>query len=108
MQTMTIRGHSERSYASGTPPAGMLEGTRQAGMITNGGKKETKKETEKKDETGDRSWCSERSVGDFMRTFNFPTSVDQEKCKATMKNGILSIKVPKMEKAKGHKVAIEN
>ena len=105
---MTIRGHSERSYTSGTPPAAMLEGTRQAGMITNGSdKKETKKDAEKKEETGDKYWVSERSVGDFMRTFNFPSAVDQEKCKASMKNGILSIKVPKMEKKKGHRVAIE-
>lgn len=109
-QTMTVRGHSERSYTTGTPPAGMLEGMRQSGMITNDGKKETKEGTkEKKEDTGDRYWCSERSVGDFMRTFNFPTAVDQEKCKASMKNGILSIKVPKMEEKKmGHRVAIEH
>lgn len=75
----------------------MLEGTRQTSIMTNGGKKDAKKETtEKEEETGNRYWCSERSVGDFMRTFNFPTAVDQEKCKASMKNGILSINVPKM------------
>ena len=42
----------------------------------------------------------ERSVGDFMRTFKFPTGVDQEKVNASMENGILSISVPKAGKAK--------
>ncbi len=105
---MMIRGHSERSYTTGTPPAGFLEGTRNAGM--NGGGKSQQKESkqEQKEESGDRNWCSERTVGDFTRTFNFPTSVDQEKVKASMNNGILSIKVPKAEKARGHKIAIEH
>lgn len=107
---MTIRGHSERSYTSGTPPAGLLEGSRQQGKITNGGEnKQSKKEgTEKKEETSDKTWVSERTVGDFLRTFNFPTPVDQDKCKASMKNGILSINVPKVEEKKqSRRIAIE-
>jgi len=109
-QTMIVSGHSERSYTSGTPPAGLLEGTRNAGMITNGGDKGQQKESKKeqKEEGADKYWYSERTVGDFTRSFNFPTNVDQEKVKASMKNGILSIKVPKAEKAKGHKIAIEH
>jgi len=42
-----------------------------------------------------RYWVSERSVGEFARTFNFPTRVDQDAVKASLKNGILSIVVPK-------------
>jgi HSP20 family protein len=42
------------------------------------------------------SWClSERSVGDFRRTFNFPSAVDQEHTHAHLKDGILSLTVPK-------------
>lgn len=112
---MTIRGHSERSYTQGTPPAGLLAENRTAGMITDDSKSQQKEQNElkkeqkeQKEDTNDKYWVSERSVGDFMRTFRFPTGVDQEKVKASMKDGILSIVVPKVEKAKGHKIPIEH
>jgi HSP20 family protein len=42
------------------------------------------------------SWrVSERSVGDFRRTFNFPAAIDQDNTHAHLKNGILSLEVPK-------------
>ncbi|KAL4738486.1 HSP20-like chaperone [Aspergillus similis] len=44
-------------------------------------------------------WCVERSTGDFRRSFNFPTPVDCDHVDATLKNGILSIKIPKSEEA---------
>ncbi|KAL8952433.1 MAG: hypothetical protein Q9222_001668 [Ikaeria aurantiellina] len=43
-------------------------------------------------------WVSERSVGEFQRTFSFPGKVDQEAVKASLKNGILSVLVPKAAK----------
>lgn len=43
-------------------------------------------------------WVSERSVGEFQRTFSFPGKVDQEAVKASLRNGILSIIVPKAAK----------
>jgi len=42
-----------------------------------------------------RYWVSERSVGEFSRSFAFPARVDQENVKASLRNGILSIVVPK-------------
>ncbi|KAL8909803.1 MAG: hypothetical protein Q9171_004893 [Xanthocarpia ochracea] len=51
-------------------------------------------------------WVSERSVGEFQRTFSFPGKVDQEAVKASLKNGILSIVVPKAAKQE-RKIAIE-
>ncbi|KAL8808377.1 MAG: hypothetical protein Q9182_000197 [Xanthomendoza sp. 2 TL-2023] len=51
-------------------------------------------------------WVSERSVGEFQRTFSFPGKVDQEAVKASLKNGILSIIVPKLAKQE-RKIAIE-
>ena len=44
---------------------------------------------------GSRYWVSERSVGEFTRVFSFPHRVDQEKVTASLKNGILSVVVPK-------------
>ncbi|KAK7883480.1 hypothetical protein LTR67_011230 [Exophiala xenobiotica] len=44
-------------------------------------------------------WCSERGVGEFARTFGFPTPIDQDKVKASLKDGVLHVVVPKTEKA---------
>lgn len=38
---------------------------------------------------------SERTFGDFERRFTFPVSIDQDGVRASMKNGILTIVVPK-------------
>jgi HSP20 family molecular chaperone IbpA len=52
-------------------------------------------------------WVSERSVGEFYRSFSFPTRVDHDKVKASLKNGILSITVPKAQAPKATKIQIE-
>jgi len=44
-------------------------------------------------------WVSERSVGEFHRSFAFPARVDQDAVQASLKDGILSIIVPKQKKA---------
>lgn len=44
-------------------------------------------------------WYAERSTGDFRRSFNFPTPVDCDHVDASLKNGVLSIKIPKSEEA---------
>ncbi|KAL9127000.1 MAG: hypothetical protein Q9217_004035 [Psora testacea] len=41
-------------------------------------------------------WVSERSVGEFERRFSFPGRVNQEEVQASLKNGILSVVVPKL------------
>jgi HSP20 family protein len=41
-------------------------------------------------------WMTERSTGDFRRTFSFPSAVDQEKTRAQLKDGVLSVTVPKV------------
>jgi len=40
-------------------------------------------------------WFSERSVGSFARSFSFPQRVDQDAVKASLRDGILSIVIPK-------------
>jgi len=42
---------------------------------------------------------SERLVGDFRRTFTFPAPIVEEKVQATIKNGVLRLKIPKREKS---------
>jgi HSP20 family protein len=45
--------------------------------------------------------------GSFQRTFTLPASVDESKARASMKDGILEVVVPKMEKSKRHSVKVE-
>lgn len=51
-------------------------------------------------------WVSERSVGEFHRAFTFPSLVDQEAVKASLKNGVLSVVVPKATNHEGKRIAI--
>jgi HSP20 family protein len=52
-------------------------------------------------------WVSERSVGSFARSFSFPQRVDQEAVKASLKDGILSIVVPKAQAPANRRINIE-
>ncbi|KAI5293115.1 hypothetical protein KEM52_005821 [Ascosphaera acerosa] len=49
----------------------------------------------KTDKPAFKYWVSERSSGSFHRTFNFPAQIDQDNVKASLKDGILSVTVPK-------------
>jgi HSP20 family protein len=52
-------------------------------------------------------WVSERSIGEFQRSFSFPARIDQDAVKASLKNGILSIVVPKAQAPVNRRVNIE-
>ena len=52
-------------------------------------------------------WVTERSVGEFHRSFSFPTRVDQDAVKASLKNGILSVLVPKVAVPQNRRIQIE-
>jgi HSP20 family protein len=52
-------------------------------------------------------WISERSVGSFARSFSFPQRVDQDAVKASLKDGILSIIVPKAQAPAKRRIQIE-
>ncbi|KAI9841177.1 MAG: hypothetical protein M1837_000965 [Sclerophora amabilis] len=62
-----------------------------------------------KDQNVDKAkyWVSERSVGEFHRSFSFPSRVDQDAVKASLKNGILSVVVPKAAAHQSRRIAIE-
>ncbi|OAQ99282.1 hypothetical protein LLEC1_02292 [Akanthomyces lecanii] len=51
-------------------------------------------------------WLSERSIGDFARSFSFPARVDQDAVSAGFQDGILSISVPKAKKHETIRIAI--
>jgi HSP20 family protein len=52
-------------------------------------------------------WVSERTSGSFTRSFSFPARVNQDRVKAGLKNGILSVTVPKAEKPESRRIQIE-
>lgn len=48
----------------------------------------------------------ERAYGKFSRSFSLPNNIDADKVEASMKNGILEIRLPKCESAKPKAIAI--
>jgi len=48
----------------------------------------------------------ERPYGTFQRSFNIPRMVDQEKIKASYKNGVLRVVLPKKEEAYSKQIAV--
>lgn len=111
-QTLVIRGKSERTYTSGNPPAGFVEGLTMRGAIKGDGDEHNKsqpQQSEKGDKHDDKTkyWLSERSIGEFSRTFAFPSHVDQDSVSASFQDGILSIVVPKVKKYESRRVHID-
>jgi len=53
-----------------------------------------------------RYWVSERSYGSFRRTFKFPVRVEHDAVKASLKNGVLSVVVPKAKPREPRQVTI--
>ena len=50
----------------------------------------------------------ERSYGSFYRTIPLSASVDEDKVKASFKNGILTVTLPKKEASQGKRITIES
>ena len=67
-------------------------------------KGEKKKEEEIKEENYYRA---ERSYGGFLRTLELPKDVHADKVKASFKNGILEVRMPKTEEAKAKEVKVK-
>ena len=128
--TLVIKGRTEREYSSGTPA---VEGGAEQGKITEAGEGHPYHKATVEDESTDgvntpksgstevvkhkeqhqhqqprfKYWVTERSVGEFHRSFTFPGRVDQDAVKASLKNGILSVVVPKAHEKASRKISIE-
>ena len=64
-----------------------------------------RREQERRDE-GDQYFAVERSSGSFARTFSLPDVVDPDAVKADLKNGVLTLEIPKRPEAQPRKVNI--
>ncbi len=79
-----------------------IEVTVEGGMLTVRGERREEQEVKEED-----YYCCERWAGAFARSLPVPPGVDAEKIKATFKNGVLQIHLPKTAEAKGKKVEIK-
>lgn len=68
---------------------------------------DTPKEEPKPVDNG-KYWVSERSIGQFSRTFHFPAFIQQDAVAANFQDGILTIRVPKTPKDKAHRHVLIN
>jgi HSP20 family protein len=59
-----------------------------------------------KEEKNSRYHRVERSYGGFQRSFTLPSNLKADEIKATFKNGILTIAIPKSEKVKPKEIPI--
>ena len=64
------------------------------GVVTLKGEKKTERE-----EKGETWFFSERQYGSFSRTFRLPPDADEDKVAADLKDGVLTIRVPKKASA---------
>jgi len=129
-QTLVVHGKAERSYTAGTPPASLIEQTTTKGAITESVQDGSSHKATVKDESevktqeptpldaavekadkktfdkGVKYWLSERSIGEFSRTFNFPAPIEQDSISVSFRDSILSITVPKAKKHGSRRIAI--
>jgi HSP20 family protein len=50
---------------------------------------------------------SERATGKFVRHIELPVEVDENKVQADYKNGLLTVTLPKTERAKPKQIAVQ-
>jgi len=121
--TLVVKGRVERSSTDSYPPA--AESTTSTSEETNTSatpksavedeatSSSTNAVVTKAQDNNDvatapkKYWVRERSVGEFQRSFSFPQAVEQDAVKASLKNGILSIVVPKRAQAIARKISVE-
>lgn len=66
-----------------------------------------KKENEKKTDTKRKYHCMNRSYGVFKRVFEIPKTFNIHGVKAKLENGLLTIKLPKIEDKRKKRIKIE-
>jgi len=64
-----------------------------------------RRESSRKEESG-QTYLSEISYGSFAREFTLPESVDGEHVQASLKDGVLTLHLPKKPEAEPRKIAV--
>src|SRR5262245_14769030 len=77
-------------------------------VSVNGNMLTIKGEKRKEEEVKEKNYYrSERSFGSFVRTLELPTDVHGDKVKATFKDGILEVRLPKTEEAEKKEIKVK-
>lgn len=132
-QTLQIRGKSERTYSAGTSPAVQIDDAPASDAASNSGESvksahqatveddneadsndsnfevvDSPEEKKQPEQPADKAkyWLTERSLGEFSRSFNFPSRVDQDAVSASFVDGVLSISVPKAKKHESRRISV--
>lgn len=122
--TLVVSGQTEHYREEGTRPKELESGNKDqqqlkdaphkvtvedegAGDKSNENQEVVKQTEEKKSEPEHTYWVSERTSGSFTRSFSFPARVDQDGVKANLKNGILTVVVPKAPAPASRRINIE-
>jgi len=69
--------------------------------------KAEKKEEKEEGEEGTRQYTRERRFGQYVRYMTLPTRVDAENISATLRKGLLEIRLPKAEDPENKKIEIK-
>jgi HSP20 family protein len=59
------------------------------------------------EQTDERWHRYERSYGSFERSFTLPTTVDAERIQANVEHGVLTVTLPKVERAKPREIPVK-
>jgi HSP20 family protein len=79
-----------------------LEVTVTGNRLTVSGKREAEKEDQ-----GDTFYTYERSYGQFTRAFTLPEGADMERLNADLKDGVLTLTLPKKPEVQAKKIAVK-
>lgn len=60
----------------------------------------------KREESSEQEFLTERLYGKFQRSLTLPTAVDADKVKASYKDGLLQVVLPKAEEAKPKQIEV--
>ncbi len=63
--------------------------------------------TEEREEKERNYYLVERRFGSFRRSVTLPVSIDPDKVKASYRDGVLTVTIPKREEAKVRKIKVE-
>src|SRR4029450_6496147 len=72
------------------------------GMLTIRGTRDEEREAKDED-----YYCCERWSGGFSRTLTLPPGIDPEKIRATFKNGVREVRVPKSSQSVGKSIEVK-
>ena len=131
-QTLVIAGRSEAHRERGTKPRAVTADQEQPATDANAEKavshqptvedsnedgtepasdpkpeQATPEQTQAPAEPKNTYWVSERTSGRFKRSFAFPERINQDAVKASLKNGVLEVNIPKAAKPESRKIQVE-